>query len=478
MINSPNGRQTPKGFVRIAEPVKSVTHHSTREFFTSFFYGGNRGLENSFLKPSIVQGQGHRKIPSMHPSYVSRAQVRRRCSPFPLALKALIGSSCFMTNVEDSLAELVRINSVNPEWGGPGEAGVTKWVRHFFEAASIEVWEDECLPGRNNVMARLPGADSNRRILLEAHMDTVSANHMAFDPFDPVTKNGRMQGRGSCDVKAGLAAMMHAVRALKESGRVPPCEVVFAAVVDEEHAFRGVLRLIDSLQNTLLPEAAVVAEPTELRVVRANKGVLRWKIITRGKSVHSSHPKRGLNAISDMARVILALEDHFADLEKTLHPLLGAASGSIGVIAGGEQVNFVPNRCEIDIDRRLLPGESAANALAQCENTLAKLKALHPRLDVEMQPPLLSDEAMETPAHSTSVETASRVLHSLGLNGEPCGVSFGCDCTKLSRAGIPSIIFGPGSIAQAHTRDEFVELSQVQTALEFYQHFLLEYGRT
>ncbi|MBT5705069.1 M20 family metallopeptidase [bacterium] len=383
-----------------------------------------------------------------------------------------------MTNVRDTLAELVRINSVNPEWGGPGESGVARWIRHFFERAAIEVWEEECLPGRNNVMARLPGADPNRRVLLEAHMDTVSASNMGFAPFDPVIDKGRMRGRGSCDVKAGLAAMVHAIYALKKHGHVPPCEIIFAAVVDEEHAYRGVLRLIESLQDSTLPEAAVVAEPTELRLVRANKGVLRWKIVTYGKSVHSAHPKRGHNAISDMAKVILALEDHFADLEKTTHPLLGAGSGSIGLIEGGEQINIVPSRCEIKVDRRLLPGESATDALAQCEATLAQLRAQHPQLDVGMEAPSLTDEAMETPAHSAVVESASRVLRSLGFDGEPLGVSFGCDCTKLSRAGIPSIIFGPGSIAQAHTNDEFIELKQVQTALEFYQQFLLDYGRT
>jgi acetylornithine deacetylase/succinyl-diaminopimelate desuccinylase family protein len=383
-----------------------------------------------------------------------------------------------MTDITNTLAELVRINSVNPEWGGPGEADVASWVRHFFEKASIEVWEEECLPGRNNVMARLPGTDPNRRVLLEAHMDTVSAANMDFDPFDPVIDNGRMRGRGSCDVKAGMAAMMHAILMLKEHGRVPPCDIIFAAVVDEEHAFRGVLQLIDSLQSLPLPEVAVVAEPTELRVVRANKGVLRWSIVTYGKSVHSAHPKRGQNAITDMARVILALENHFADLEKTTHPLLGTGSGSIGTIEGGKQVNIVPSRCEIKVDRRLLPGESAADALAQCEAALAQLRTRHPQLNVKMEAPSLADEAMETPAHSEVVKSASRVLRSQGLNGEPIGVSFGCDCTKLSRAGIPSIIFGPGSIAQAHTNDEFIELKQMQTALEFYHQFLLDYGRT
>lgn len=373
-----------------------------------------------------------------------------------------------MSNVAQTLAELVSINSVNPEWNGPGEADVARYVRKFFERAGVNVWEEETLPGRNNVMARINGIDRSRCVLLEAHMDTVSADHMAFDPFEPTIQNGRMRGRGSCDVKAGLAAMMHAVSQVQR----PACDVILAAVVDEEHAYRGVLRLIESLQDGPLPVAAVVAEPTELRAIRANKGVLRWEIVTRGKSAHSSRPELGHNAITDMARVILALESHFDEATQLTHPLLGGATGSIGVIEGGEQVNFVPDQCKIKIDRRLLPGESAASVLAECQKVL---RSKLPKITFEMLPPNLSDEAMETPADSAVVRTASRVLESMGLDGQPGGVSFGCDCTKLSRAGIPSIIFGPGSINQAHTNDEFVELAQVQTACDFYRQFLLEF---
>lgn len=382
-----------------------------------------------------------------------------------------------MTDVTDTLAELVRIDSVNPEWGGPGESNVASSIRRFFDRAGIETWENPTLPGRNNVMARLNGVDPNRRIVLEAHMDTVSAHQMAFPPFQPDIENGRMRGRGSCDVKGGLAAMMHAFVAVCQGQTTPPCDVIFAAVVDEEHAYRGVVQLINSLPQGPRPEAAVVAEPTELRVVRANKGVLRWKIVTHGRAAHSSKPDLGHNAITDMARIILALEKHFQELEKTTHPLVGSATGSIGLIEGGTQINFVPERCEIKIDRRLLPGESAESALAQCDAVLTEVGKRYPAVQVEMEAPLLSDEAMETDPTSPVVETASRVLEQLGLNGEPVGVPFGCDGSKLSRAGIPTIIFGPGSIEQAHTANEFIELAQVSQSVDFYQKFILEFGR-
>ncbi len=376
-----------------------------------------------------------------------------------------------------TLSDLIRINSINPEWSGPGEAKVADYVKHFFESAGIETWLVDVLPGRPNVMARLPGHNPKRRIVLEVHTDTVSVAEMTIPPFEPVIHDGRIYGRGSCDVKAGLAAMMHAVRDIHRSGQRPPCDVIFAAVVDEENAFRGVLGLIQSLSDGPLPEAAIVAEPTELRVIRANKGVLRWQIATRGKSAHSSKPHLGVNAITGMARVIEELVRDEARLAALVHPLLGSATCSIGLIQGGAQVNFVPEHCRITLDRRLLPGETTAAVLADYEAVLDRARAAHPSLVVEMLAPHLADEAMETSLDSPVVTVASRTLSEMGLDAAPAGVPFGCDCTKLSRAGIPSVIFGPGSIDQAHAAVEYVETKQVELALDFYRRFVLNFGK-
>ena len=199
-----------------------------------------------------------------------------------------------ITAVIETLADLIRIDSVNPEWSGPGEARVADYIRDYFATESVETIEREVLPGRRNVIARLPGRDPSRRIVFEAHMDTVSVNSMTIPPFDPKIENGKMFGRGSCDVKSGLATMMHALRDVSRSGKTPLCEVWLAAVVDEEHAYHGVLDLIDQLREDGVQTcAAVVAEPTECRVVRANKGVLRWHIETRGVTAHSSCPRPG-----------------------------------------------------------------------------------------------------------------------------------------------------------------------------------------
>lgn len=381
-----------------------------------------------------------------------------------------------MHPVLQTLADLVSIDSVNPEWGGPGERAVADYVRDFFERAGIEVGEQEVLPGRPNVVARLPGANPGRRVVLEAHMDTVSVADMTIPPFEPRIEGGLMYGRGSCDTKAGLAAMMHAVRAVGESGERPPCEVWLAAVVDEEHAFRGVSHLVGQLKQGPLPEAAVVAEPTGLRVARANKGVLRWRIVTRGKAAHSSRPELGVNAITAMAEVIRALEAYSRQLAGKPHPLLGPATHNIGLIEGGAQVNFVPERCTITLDRRLLPGEAAEAVLTEYEALLDRLRGQHPGLQVGMEPPFITDEAMETPGDTGVVRTASSVLSEMNLPAEPIAVPFGCDCTKLSRAGIPSVIFGPGSIDRAHAAIESVETEEVELAFDFHRRFLLNFG--
>ncbi|MEK7787879.1 MAG: M20/M25/M40 family metallo-hydrolase, partial [Chloroflexota bacterium] len=221
--------------------------------------------------------------------------------------------------------------------------------------------------------------------------------------------------------------------------------------------------------------AAVVAEPTELRAVTTSKGVLRWRIRTRGRSAHSSKPHLGVNAVSHMARLVLALEEENLRLAGVVHPLLGPATVNVGVIHGGVQVNFVPDECVIEIDRRLLPGERVQGVLNHYAGMLAGLKAREPAFEAVMEPPMLVDEALETPVAAWVVQVASQVLGELRLDPVPVGVPYGSDASKLSRQGVPSIIFGPGSIDRAHAAVEYVECDQVLQAEEFYRRFMLRF---
>lgn len=372
-----------------------------------------------------------------------------------------------------TLASLVGINSVNSFYeGGPGEREIATWVRTFFEQRGIEVWEQEVFPGRPNVIARLPGRDRSRRVILEAHMDTVSVKGMTIPPFEPRVEGGKLYGRGSCDTKAGLAAMMHAVASVAEAGLQPPCDVWLAAVVDEEFSFRGVVKLCEGLTG----QAALIAEPTSLRAVIASKGVLRWRIVVRGRAAHSGKPHLGVNAITHMARVILAFEADHRRLAAREHPLLGPATVNVGVIKGGVQVNFVPDTCSIEVDRRLLPGETVSAVLAHYQGLLDELRAQHSTFDASMEPPMLTDEALETAVDAAPARLASALLTEMGLDGTLCGVPFGSDASKLSRQGIPSLVFGPGSIDHAHAAVEFVDLGEVERAFEFYRSFILRFA--
>jgi acetylornithine deacetylase/succinyl-diaminopimelate desuccinylase family protein len=377
-----------------------------------------------------------------------------------------------MSNLHATLADLIRINSVNAFYaGGPGEGELANYVEEFFGQLGVRTWRQRVFVGRENIIACIPGKRSDRRVILEAHMDTVSIEGMTIEPFEPTIESGCMYGRGACDTKAGLAAMMHAVTDVHRSGTVPPCEVWLAAVVDEEFSFRGVVKLCEELTGA----AALVAEPTNLRAVIASKGVLRWRMISSGVAAHSSKPHLGVNAISNMARVVLTLEQDHLRLAATRHPLLGAASCNVGRITGGVQVNFVPDRCTIEIDRRLLPYEEVPEVLQHYQTLLDRLQAEDPSFDVQMEEPMLVDTGLNTLPDSVVAQLASQVLGDLGLDGELAGVPFGSDASKLSRCGVPSIVIGPGSIDQAHAAVEYVDLEQVAQAHEFYRRFLLRF---
>ncbi|MFM9063991.1 MAG: M20 family metallopeptidase, partial [Pirellula sp.] len=225
------------------------------------------------------------------------------------------------------LEQLVRINSVNAFYpDGPGEGKIADYVQSFWNAHGIASRRQSVLPGRDNIIAQVPGFDSNRRLLLEAHMDTVSVAGMTIPPFEPTISGGKLYGRGSCDTKAGLACMMAALANFKNSGKTPKSTIMVASVIDEEYSALGVKKLCESLEAT----AAIVAEPTELKTVIASKGVLRWRIVAKGKQAHSSKVHLGINAIEHMGHLLVALQDYHRTLSQIQHPLLGCATGNVG----------------------------------------------------------------------------------------------------------------------------------------------------
>ncbi len=372
------------------------------------------------------------------------------------------------SQVIETLADLVRINSVNPAYeGGRPESEIVSFIDDFFAARGVETFRQDVFPERPNLVARIAGRKQGRRIIFEAHTDTASVTGMTVPPFDPAIHAGRLYGRGACDTKAGLAAMMEALASLRKDKITPACEIWVVAAADEEFSYRGVLKLCENLNAA----AAVVSEPTGMKAVIASKGCLRLRIECLGRAAHSSKPELGVNAISRMVRVIDAIEQNTAKLAAVKHPLVGAATCNIGMIEGGTQVNIVPERCAIALDRRLIPGEDLRTVKQGYQRILDELAARFQPFETDMTV-LLEDVPLETAPDSNVAAVSAAVLRDLGLDDGFVGVPFGSDASKLSRAGVPSVVIGPGSIDQAHAAEEFVECEQVEQAFEFYRGFM------
>jgi len=369
-----------------------------------------------------------------------------------------------------TLQDVVAIESVNPELpgGSRGEVEMVEYLCAFFAGCGIPFVTTDVLDGRANVVATLVGADPSRTLMFECHMDTASALRMTIPAFEPHIRDGRLYGRGACDTKAGGVAM----KRIRESGAQPRATIQYAGAVDEERFYRGALRLAASTGA----DAVIVSEPTELAVVRAHKGIARFRILVTGRAAHSSKPHLGINAISQMARIVRDVERDVPTTYRGLdHPLTGGPTLSIGVISGGTQVNFVPDQCAIEIDRRVIPGERPIDTLAAFQAVIDRAKSDDPDLDAVLEEPYLMDESMETSEHAEIVLVAAGACRAVLGNATVTGVPYGTDGSKFAARGIPTIVLGPGNIDQAHTADEWVSCEQVERAVDIFERIMLEF---
>ncbi len=379
-----------------------------------------------------------------------------------------------MTPLAHTLAELVRRPSINPmgRTDVPPDLALEHRVADYLEgrlkALGCEVRRHEVAPGRPNVVAhyRAP-TPAPFTVLFECHTDTVPTDAMTVDPFGAVVENGRLYGRGACDVKAGAAVMLHAFERLVREKPAGSADVVLAFTVDEEHTFLGVQHLMNS---GVKADFAVVAEPTLLNVVNAHKGVVRWQVETAGRACHSSRPEQGVNAVYRMAKLLRGVEEYADRLRAGPgDALLGPPTLSVGRITGGASPNTVPDRCVIEIDRRLTPGETPAAAVADLD---AVLRA-YPGIDFPFvsTPPTFACPPLAAAASKEVVARLGRCIDAVAGRHDVVAVPFGTDASTVAEAGVPAVVFGPGDIAQAHTKDEWIDLAQLEPAAEILFRF-------
>jgi acetylornithine deacetylase len=397
--------------------------------------------------------------------------------------------------VVELLGELLRLPSVNPRLAAGGEPAdgerpVTEWLARRFDRLGWPWATQPVHPGRSNIVAWAPGG-GGETLLWEAHQDTVSTQGMTIEPFAAAARDERIYGRGACDVKGGMAAMLAALETVAAEPRGQRPDILFAATVNEECGFTGARALADVWRpaaergagappplepaggltladlERLRPAAALVAEPTELDVVVAHRGVVRWRMTVEGRAAHSSRPEQGVNAIYGMIEVVRAIDEFHrqALAARPGDPLCGPSTACVTTIHGGAGANTVPERTTIDVDRRLLPDESPEEAYQELTARVAARAAIGAcRLVAE--PPWMQSRGLAGGANGAFAARVSAAARAAGGAGRLIGVPYGTNAATIAAAGIPAAVFGPGSINQAHTADEWIAVADLRRAVD------------
>jgi acetylornithine deacetylase/succinyl-diaminopimelate desuccinylase-like protein len=367
-------------------------------------------------------------------------------------------------NVVELLQEMVAIPSVNPQ-GHPGtdqtgEQAIGEYVADFLRALGAEVTLDPVEPGRPNVIASFTPEKPRAHLAFAPHLDTVSVAGMTIAPFDPAIRDGKLFGRGSSDTKGPMAAALWAMREWAQSGVRAKSQVrwSFLALMGEEAGNDGAHALAGQGFSS---DLTLVLEPTQLGVVTAHKGIRWLEVETSGVACHGAMPEKGRNAIYAMRRVLEIIEEKIIpEFARQTHAKLGSSTMNVGTISGGNKINIVPDACRIEIDCRMVPGVDAKKFQQQLESDL---RAVSPEVIVRVQrssPPLDTDESL--PWVRRTGELAR------GFTTAP----WFSDAAVLSGPRCPAVCLGPGSIAQAHTKDEFILLRDLEDGAEFFRRWM------
>ncbi len=374
------------------------------------------------------------------------------------------------TNVVELTQALVRIPSVNPD-GEPGTDGIgeeqcARYVAEFLHAAGAGVTLQEVEPGRPNVIGRFPtnpSTDGNPkpRILFAPHTDTVSVGGMTIPPFGGELRDGKIWGRGASDTKGPMASMLWALYEMRDEIPSLPVEVHFVGFMSEESAQLGSQHFAKHHGRY---DLAIIGEPTSLKTVFRHKGCLWADVHTTGVAVHGATPELGVNAIVKMAKLVSALDTEFREILAEVGGVdewLGASTINLGMIQGGTRSNIVADSCKLRVDIRTTPG------LQRAGGAEALLTEFVQRIDLTANVTVVSE------AFHLDTDPANPLVQKLIAAGsELTGAPWFCDAAFLSAAGTPAIAIGPGSIAQAHTKDEFIAVSDLEAGVAFFRRFL------
>jgi succinyl-diaminopimelate desuccinylase len=372
-------------------------------------------------------------------------------------------------DVVEALCELISINSINQERGGKkdAESEIGRYLIDCLKAIGCNAKLQHVRDNVDNVIGIFEVNKNRPFRIFCAHMDTVNAEGMTINPFDAELKNGRVYGRGACDTKGAIAAMLSALSRYV-SGREPQNNIAVVFTVDEESGKTGIKKFCSSFikEHFGKIEGVVVGEPSEMKIVSAHGGCVRFAIETGGVACHSSTPHLGESAILNMMKIIQKLElEYKPTLNDRQHPLIGKAVCNVTQIQGGKEINIIPDHCIIYIDRRVVPGEDSDVVYREMAAFFEPEKQ---SCRCRVHPPLLVDYPLHNSEDCAFLRKIKAVFNARNWPSETHGLLMGTEASDFSHMGIPSVVIGPGSVDQAHRNDEWVSIDQLQLAEEAY----------